>query len=139
MENQELVAQHRDLQQVYYSLMKSEQKHFEAWFEKTALLEMEMTAENEEFRQSVADIKKDEQRYRQLIKQLPNVAEFSAEEIENKSGNASQLLGIAIEVMGLEINLPRKVEKLAFMLKNRVSVDSSLSLSSFENWSLQVR
>jgi hypothetical protein len=119
-DSEQLASWRRDLQQVHDSLMKGEREQFEAWFDETALIDADMTEENEEFRQSVADIKKDKQRYRQLMKQLPNVAEFSAEEVEKKSGKAFQLLDIAAEVMSLEIYLPRKVEKLAFMLKNRV-------------------
>ena len=41
----------------------------------------------------MAEVKKDLQRYREVMRQLPKVEEFSDEEVENMSGKASQLLG----------------------------------------------
>jgi hypothetical protein len=106
-----------DLQQVYDSLMKGAGEQFEAWFEEAAMLEAEIGDETEELRQCVADIKGDRHRYRQLLKLIPKVTEFSEEEIEKRTGKASQLLDIAGEITVMEIHLPRKVEKLRFLLK----------------------
>jgi hypothetical protein len=108
----------RDLQQVYDSLLKGAGEQFEAWFEEAAMIEAEIGDETEELRQCVADIKGDRHRYRQLLKLIPKVTEFSEEEIEKRTGKASQLLDIAGEITVMEIHLPRKVEKLRFLLKH---------------------
>ena len=105
----------RDFQNLYDSIMRGAGEEFEAWFEEAAMLEAEI--ETEEYRNCVADIKRDKQRYRQLIKQLPKVEDFSAEEIEYRTGKASQLLDVTGEIMLMKIHLPRKVERLTFLLK----------------------
>lgn len=114
----QLAVWRHELQQVYDTLMKGAGEQFEAWFEETAMLEAEIEGEGEDLRKIVEDIKKDRQRYTELIKQVPQVDEFSAEEVEQRSGKASQLLDIAGEVIVLEMNLPLKVEKLRFLLKH---------------------
>jgi len=114
----QLARWRRDLQQLYDSIMKGAGEEFEAWFEETAMLEAEIKTQTEELRQCVADIKKDKQRYNQLIKQVPKVEDFSAEEIEHRTGKACQLLDIASEISVMERHLPRMVEKLSFLLKH---------------------
>lgn len=109
----------QDLQRLHDALM-NQCEQIEAWFEEMFLLEAEIQGEreSEEIRQCVADIKTDLQHYRELIKQIPNEADFSAEEIENTSGQASLLIDIAGEFTLMGIYLPRKVEKLRFLLKH---------------------
>jgi hypothetical protein len=79
--------------------------------------EVEGQNETVEFRRCVAEIKQDLQRYRAIVKKLPNTAQFTDEEVENRSGNVSQLLNVVSDVITLEGQLTRKVEKLHFMLK----------------------
>ena len=98
--------------------MKGAGEEFEARFEETALLEAEIKTESEELRTCVNDIKKDRERYRQLLTQIPDVEDFSEQEIENRTGKASQLLDIAGEITIMGTHLPRKVEKLRFLLKH---------------------
>lgn len=116
----------RELQQLYDSLTTDPSvEQFQAWFEEATMLEAEITPETEtnEVRECVAGIKKDRQRYRQLqrfLKQLPRVAKFSKKEIEKNSGKAAGLRKIAGEIIEMEIYLPRKIDKLRFLLKNRL-------------------
>ena len=107
-----------DLQQLYESLMKGAGEEFGAWFEEAQTIEAEKEDESEEFRQCLADIKSDRQRYEQLLKLIPKVTEFSEEEIEKRSGKASQLLDIAGEIGDMKRHLPVKVEKLRSLLTN---------------------
>ena len=50
-----------------------------------------------------------------FIKQLPNVAEFSVEELEKRSGKAAQLLDIAQEISSMSRYDPRKIDKLRLL------------------------
>ena len=61
----------------------------------------------------MADIKKDLQRYREVMRQLPNVEEFSDEEVEKMSGKASQLLDVAGEVTTLQTPFWRQLKSCA--------------------------
>jgi hypothetical protein len=61
----------------------------------------------------VADIKKDLQRYREVMRQLPKVEEFSDEEVEKMSGKASQLLDVAGEVTTLQTQFWRQLKSCA--------------------------
>ena len=65
----------------------------------------------------MAEVKKDLRRYREVMRQLPKVEEFSDEEVEKRSGKASQSYWTSGEVTTLQIHVPRKVEKLHFLLK----------------------
>ena len=49
------------------------------------LIESGAKTKSDEFLNYVADIEKDRQRYQQIIEQLPNVADFSEEELEKKN------------------------------------------------------
>jgi hypothetical protein len=55
--------------------------------------------------------------YRKLLKQIPNVDDFSDEEVEKRSGKASALLDIASKIAIMKVHVPRKVEKLRSLLK----------------------
>jgi septal ring factor EnvC (AmiA/AmiB activator) len=111
-----LVRWRNDFRQVHETI-ETGRAEFEAWFKETALLEAEIKVKTEEIRQMVTDIKKDRQQYRKLLKQIPNVDDFSDEEVEKRSGKASALLDIAREIAIMKIHVPRKVEKLRFLLK----------------------
>jgi hypothetical protein len=77
----------RQYEEIHESMIKIREQ-FMAWSEEVAMIK----AENRtvEFRRCVAEIKKDLQRYREVMRQLPEVEEFSDEEVENMSGKASQ-------------------------------------------------
>jgi septal ring factor EnvC (AmiA/AmiB activator) len=112
-----LVRWRNDFRQVHETIERGREE-FEAWFEETAMLETEIKVETEELRQAVMDIKKDRQQYRELLKRIPNVDDFSDEEVEKRSGKASALLDIAGEIAIMKIHVPRKVGKLRFLLKH---------------------
>jgi hypothetical protein len=78
---------------------------------------LDMENQTVEFRPGVAEIKQDLQRYREVIKKLSKTAEFTDEEVGNTTGNVSELLDVVSDVITLETQLPRKFEKLYFMLK----------------------
>jgi predicted nucleic acid-binding Zn-ribbon protein len=111
-----LVRLRNDFRQLHETIER-DREEFEAWFEETALLEAEIKGESEELRHTVADINNDRQRYRELLKQIPNVDDFSDEEVEKRSGKASALLDIAGKIAIMKVHVPRKVEKLRFLLK----------------------
>jgi hypothetical protein len=98
-----------------YKLMGKSREQFMGWSEEVAMIEGQN--QTVEFRRCVAEIKQDLQRYRSIVNKLPKAAEFTDEEVENRSGNVSQLLDVVSDVIALEDQLPRKVEKLHFMLK----------------------
>jgi hypothetical protein len=93
----------RQYEEIHESMIKSREQ-FMAWSEEIAMI----IGENQtvEFRRCVAQIKKDLQRYREVMKQLPTkVEEFSDEEVETMSGKASQLLDVAGEVTTLHTHV----------------------------------
>ena len=51
------------------------------------------------------------------MKKLPTAVAFTDEEVENTSGNVSQLLAVVSKVIRLKTHVPRKMEKLCFLLK----------------------
>jgi hypothetical protein len=108
----------REFQTLYDSLVNSREQ-FSAWFDEAKLIESGAETKTDEFLERVADIEKDRQRYQQIIKQLPNVAEFSEEELEERSGKADQLLRLAGEFMLIRTYLSRKIDRLRFLLENR--------------------
>lgn len=95
--------------------MEKSREQFMAWSEEVAMVEGQN--QTVEFRRCVAEIKQDIQRYQAIAKNLPQATEFTDEEVENRSGNVSQLLNVVSDVITLEGQLTRKVEKLHFMLK----------------------
>ncbi len=107
----------REFQGVSDSLLNSREK-FDAWFEETAKIEAEIKTETDELRECIADIKKDQRRYPEVIAQVPNPVEFSAEELEKRTGKVSQLLDLAGEINLMIFHVPRKVERLRFLLKS---------------------
>jgi hypothetical protein len=107
----------RDLQQLH-TLLLDTREQFTAWKE-----ELDITqgvVETDEFQNYVTEIKIDLQQGRQLLAQLPNVEEFTEEEIEKKIGKVGQLLNIGEQVTTLQTQLPRKMEKLQFLAKQRL-------------------
>jgi hypothetical protein len=51
------------------------------------------------------------------MKKLPAAAAFTDEEVEKTSGNVAQLLAVVSKVIRLKTLVPRKMEKLRFLLK----------------------
>ena len=103
MTNPEQIAvRRRQYEEIHESMIKSREQ-FMAWSEEVA----KIAGENQsvELRRRVAEIKKDLQRYREVMRQLPKIEEFSDEEIENMSGKASQLLDVAGEVTTLHTHV----------------------------------
>jgi hypothetical protein len=88
-------------------------EQFRAWVEEAATL----TADRDETRDCLAAIKNDERLYWQAIAQLPEVHEFTAEELENRNGNAAKLLDLAAELSRLQTAVERRLEKLHFLSK----------------------
>ena len=70
---------------------------FSTWFKEAKLIESGAKTKSDEFLNYVADIEKDRQRYQQIIEQLPNVVDFSEEELEKRTGKADRLLRLAGE------------------------------------------
>jgi septal ring factor EnvC (AmiA/AmiB activator) len=112
-----LVRLRNEFRQLHETIERG-REDFEAWFEEMAMLEVEIKVETEELRQTVTDIKADRQRYHELLNQIPNVDDLSDEEVEKRSGKASVLLDIASEIAVMKIHVPRRVEKLQFLLKH---------------------
>ena len=108
----------RDFQNLYDLLVNSREQ-FSAWFKEATLIEAAAETKTDEFVKCAADIKKDQKRYWQIIKQLPNVTEFSAEELEKRSGKADELLKRAGEIMLMKTYFPRKIDRLRFLLEHR--------------------
>ena len=108
-----------DFRQVQETIEK-DREEFDAWFEETAMLEAEIKVATEEIRQTVTDIKNDRQRYCELLKQIPNVDDFTDEEVEKRNGKASALLDIAGKIAIMKVHVPRKMEKLRFLLTHEI-------------------
>ena len=117
VEPNQLKEWRRELQELHESIVKGRDQ-FEAWFEETALIEADIDIETDDLRQCIVDIKKDKQRYREILCQIPEPAELSAEEVHKRNGKASTLLDLAAEIAVMEIHLPRKIEKMCFLLKH---------------------
>ena len=114
---EELDGWRRDLQQLHTHLLNSREQ-FTAW--KEDLDVTQGVVETDEFQNYVTEVKIDLQQGRQLLAQLPNVEEFTEEEIEKKIGKVGQLLNIGEQVTTLQTQLPRKMEKLQFLAKQRL-------------------
>ena len=108
----------REFQTLYDSLVNSSAQ-FSTWFKEADLIESAAENKTDEFLTRVADIEKDRQRYQQIIMQLPNVVEFSEEELEKRTGKADQLLRLAGEFLLMRTYLSRKIDHLRFLLHNR--------------------
>ena len=108
----------REFQTLYDSLVNSSAQ-FSTWFKEAELIESAAENKTDEFLKRVADIQQDRQRYQQIITQLPNVVEFSEEELEKRTGKADQLLRLAGEFMLIRTYLSRKIDHLRFLLENR--------------------
>ena len=108
----------REFQNLHDSLVKGTSEHFEVWFHDVELLDAAIPEKTEAVCQCIIEINEDRTRYREIIQRVAaiNVAGFSPEELKNRNGEASRLLDMATEISALEIQLPRKVEKLAFLL-----------------------
>jgi hypothetical protein len=105
------------LQLVYDSLMNS-QAQVHAWFEEATLVVADAPTKTEELLDCAADIKQDWKRYWEIMNQLPNVGEFSEEELETRSGKADQLFYLSWEVMLIKTHFPCKIDKLRFLLEH---------------------
>ena len=70
-----------------------------------------------EFRRCLVEIKTDLQHYHEVMAQLPNVEEFTDQDIERRSAKVFQLFEVAWEVNTLKADLSRKFEKLHLLLK----------------------
>ena len=98
-----------------HALMMNTREQFMAWSEDLA--EVEVQNQTVEFRRCLAEIKRNLQHYGETMKKLPTAAAFTDEEVENTSGNVSQLLAVVSKVIRLKTLVPRKMEKLRFLLK----------------------
>jgi hypothetical protein len=86
-------------------------EQFRAWVQEAAML----TADRDEARECLAAIKNDECLYWRAIAQLPDVYEFTIEELEKRNGKAAKLLGLAAELSRLQTSVERRLEKLHFL------------------------
>lgn len=110
----------RDFQNLYDLLVNSlSREQFSAWFEEAEILEAKIENETDEVRNCVADIKREKQRYRKVMAQLPDVANWSEEELENLTGRASKLRDLATEITSMKTHLPNQIDKLHFLLEHR--------------------
>ena len=98
-----------------HALIVNTRDQFMAWSEDLA--EVEVQNQAVEFRRCVAEIKRNLQHYRETMKKLPAAAAFTDEEVEKTSGNVAQLLAVVAKVIRLKTLVPRKMEKLRFLLK----------------------
>jgi hypothetical protein len=80
-----LERRRQEFRQLHESLVNGEQQFF-AWFKEAKFVEAGADNKTNEFLECMADIEKDQHRYRQIINQLPNVAEFSVEELKLTHG-----------------------------------------------------
>ena len=96
----------RQYEEIHESMIKSREQ-FIAWSEEVAMIKGEN--QTVEFRRCVAEIKKELQRYREVMRRLPKIEEFSDEEVETMSGKASQLLDVAAEVTLLHTQVRRQL------------------------------
>ena len=110
----------REFQILYDSIASTHSREqFSTWFQEAKLIEWGAESKSDEFLNYVADIEKDRQRYQQIIEQLPNVADFSEEELEKRTGKADRLLRLAGEFLLIRTYLARKIDRLRFLLENR--------------------
>ena len=110
----------REFQTLYDSIASTHSREqFSTWFKEAKLIESGAKTKSDEFLNYVADIEKDRQRYQQIIEQLPNVADFSEEELEKRTGKADRLLRLAGEFLLIRTYLSRKIDRLRFLLENR--------------------
>jgi len=110
----------REFQTLYDSIASTHSREqFSTWFKEAKLIESGAETKSDEFLNYVADIEKDQQRYQQIIEQLPNVADFSEEELEKRTGKADRLLRLAGEFLLIRTYLGRKIDRLRFLLENR--------------------
>jgi hypothetical protein len=110
----------REFQTLYDSIASTHSREqFSTWFKEAMLIESGAKTKSDEFLNYVADIEKDRQRYQQIIEQLPNVADFSEEELEKRTGKADRLLRLAGEFLLIRTYLSRKIDRLRFLLENR--------------------
>jgi len=114
----QLARWRHEFQEIYESLMNS-QEQVRAWYEEATVVAAGAETKTEELLECVADIEKDWERYWQIINQLPSVTEFSEEELEKRSGKASQLWDVSFEIMLMKTHFPRKIDKLRFLLEHR--------------------
>ena len=113
-----LAQRRRELKEIQASLIRDNTKQFDVWFHDMELLDAAIREKTDEIRQCVIDINKDRKRYREIIIRAAaiNVSDLSLDDLEKRSGEASRLLDMVTEIRVLAIQLPRKVEKLAFLL-----------------------
>lgn len=105
----QVAAWRRQYEEIHESIIKVREQ-FIAWSKEVAMIKGE-NQQTVEFRRCVAEIKKDLQRYRELMRQLPKVEEFSDEEVEKMSGKASQLLDVAGEVTILHTHVRHQMRR----------------------------
>jgi hypothetical protein len=110
----QLAVWRRQYQEIH-ELMEKNREQFIAWSEEVAMIEGEN--QTGEFRRCVVEIKTDLQHYHEVMAQLPNVEEFTDENIERRSGKVFQLFDVVWEVNTLKADLSRKFEKLHLLLK----------------------
>jgi hypothetical protein len=96
-----------------FKVVMNGREQFRASVEEAAVL----TTDGEEARECLAAIKNDERLYWRAIAQLPDVDEFTAEELEKRNGNAAKLLDLAAELLELHSGVERRLEKLHFLSK----------------------
>lgn len=118
MKTRGFARRRRKFQQIQNSLIRGTTQQFEVWFQDTVLLETAIKDKTEEIRYCIEDINQDRKRYTEIIERVStiNVADFSPEELQKRTGAASRLLNMAREISVIQMHLPWKVEKLAFML-----------------------
>jgi hypothetical protein len=110
----------REFQILYDSIASTHSREqFSTWFKEVKLIESGAETKSDEFLNYVADIEKDQQRYQQIIEQLPNVADFSEKELEKRTGKADRLLRLAGEFLLIRTYLGRNIDRLRFLLENR--------------------
>ena len=112
MADQETLNRRRvQFQELYDSIIAC-QKQFFAWFEEAKTTELK----TEEIYQVIEEILIDEQHYRRLVNDLPNVETFTTEQLENRIGEVSRLFEIGEEIIRLGTVLEMKVTKLRYLL-----------------------
>jgi hypothetical protein len=76
-----------------------------------------VNAEGDEARECLERIRDDERSYWCAMARLPDVHEFTVEELRKKTGKAAELLDLAAELARLQAVVERRLEQLHFLSK----------------------
>ena len=109
----ENLARWREEFRELFKVVMNGREQLRAWVEEATIV----APDGDEAQECLAAIKNDARHYWRAIAQLPDVNEFTAEELKRRNGNAAKLLDLAAELARLQTGVGRTLEKLHFLSK----------------------